>query len=49
MKTKSSSENIASQAGRSVVITGANSGIRFETALELARKGAELILPARTQ
>jgi len=31
------------------VITGANSGIGFEAALELARKGAELILPARTQ
>jgi NAD(P)-dependent dehydrogenase (short-subunit alcohol dehydrogenase family) len=31
------------------VITGGNSGIGFETALELARKGAEVILPARTQ
>lgn len=49
MKTKWTSENIASQAGRGVVITGANSGIGFEAALELARKGAELILPARTQ
>lgn len=48
MKTKWTSENIASQAGRRVVITGANSGIGFEAALELARKGAELILPART-
>ena len=49
MKTKWTSENIASQAGRRVVITGANSGIGFEAALELARKGAELILPARTR
>jgi NAD(P)-dependent dehydrogenase (short-subunit alcohol dehydrogenase family) len=49
MKTKWTRENIASQAGRRVVITGANSGIGFEAALELARKGAELILPARTQ
>ena len=31
------------------MITGANSGIGFEAALALARKGAELILPARTQ
>src|ERR1700728_4489830 len=49
MKTNWTSENIASQAGRRVVITGANSGIGFEAALELARKGAELILPARTR
>jgi NAD(P)-dependent dehydrogenase (short-subunit alcohol dehydrogenase family) len=49
MKRNWTSENIASQAGRRVVITGANSGIGFEAALELARKGAELILPARTQ
>jgi short-subunit dehydrogenase len=48
MKTKWTSENIASQAGRRVVITGAKSGIGFEAALELARKGAELILLART-
>ena len=49
MKTKWTSGNIASQAGRRVLITGGNSGIGFETALELARKGAELILPARTK
>ena len=48
MKRKWTSENIVSQAGRRVLITGANSGIGFEAALELARKGAELILPART-
>lgn len=49
MKTKWTTANIPSQAGRRAVITGANSGIGFEAALELARKGAELILPARTQ
>ena len=49
MKTKWTTANIPSQAGRKAVITGANSGIGFEAALELARNGAELILPARTQ
>ena len=49
MKTKWTSENIALQTERRIVITGANSGIGFEAALELVRKGAELILPARTQ
>jgi NAD(P)-dependent dehydrogenase (short-subunit alcohol dehydrogenase family) len=49
MKTQWTAANIPSQIGRRVVITGANSGIGFEAALELARKGAEIILPARTQ
>ena len=41
-------DSIPSQKGRFVVITGANSGIGFETALELARHGAEVVLPARS-
>ena len=49
MKNKKwTTTDIPSQAGRRVVITGANSGIGFHSALELARRGAEIILPART-
>lgn len=41
-------KNISPQSGRRVLITGGNSGIGFQTAIELARRGAEIILPART-
>ena len=49
MKTNWTTANIPSQVGRRALITGSNSGIGFEAALALARKGAEVILPARTQ
>lgn len=49
MKKNWTAGDIPSQDGRRVVITGGNSGIGFQTALELARKGADVILPARTQ
>jgi NAD(P)-dependent dehydrogenase (short-subunit alcohol dehydrogenase family) len=49
MKTNWTIADIPSQLGRTALITGANSGIGFETALALARRGAALILPARTQ
>jgi NAD(P)-dependent dehydrogenase (short-subunit alcohol dehydrogenase family) len=49
MKTNWTTANIPSQVGRRALITGSNSGIGFETALALARRGAEVILPARTQ
>ena len=41
-------DSIPSQQGKLALITGGNSGIGYETALELARNGAEIILPARS-
>jgi len=49
MKKEWTTQDIPSQAGRRVLITGANSGIGWEAALELARRGAEIIIPARTE
>ncbi len=41
--------DIPSQQGKLAVVTGANSGIGWHTALELARAGSEVILAARTE
>ena len=41
--------DIPSQIGRVAVVTGGNSGIGWNTALELARAGAEVILAARDE
>ena len=41
--------DIPSQAGRRALITGANSGIGYHAALELARKGAHVLLGCRNQ
>jgi NAD(P)-dependent dehydrogenase (short-subunit alcohol dehydrogenase family) len=41
-------QDMPSQAGRVAVVTGANSGLGYHTALELARKGARVILAVRS-
>jgi NAD(P)-dependent dehydrogenase (short-subunit alcohol dehydrogenase family) len=41
-------DDIADQSGRTFVVTGANSGLGFQTALELARRGADVVLAVRS-
>jgi len=47
--TKWTMADIPSLQGRLAVVTGANSGIGWHTALELARAGSEVILASRTE
>jgi len=47
--SKWTTQNIPNQSGRVIIITGANSGIGFEAAKELAAKNAEVILAVRNQ
>ena len=41
-------DNIKDQSGKTILITGANTGLGFQTALELAKKNAFVILAGRS-
>ena len=46
--SKWTTEQIPTQAGKTVLVTGANSGIGYQAALELARHGAHVLLGCRS-
>ena len=40
-------DDIPDQAGKVAIVTGANTGLGFEAARELARRGAEVVMAVR--
>jgi NAD(P)-dependent dehydrogenase (short-subunit alcohol dehydrogenase family) len=49
MSEKWTEKDIPSQAGRTAVVTGSNSGLGLSTARELARAGAKVVVACRNQ
>ncbi len=47
--SKWDANDIPNQSGRVVVITGANSGLGYESSLALARQGAQIVMASRDQ
>lgn len=47
MKTNWTAQDIPSLKGKTAVVTGANSGVGFYTALELGRAGADVVVASR--
>lgn len=47
MSSDWTTKDIPDQSGKVAVVTGANSGLGYHTALELARKGAKVVLACR--
>jgi len=49
MMTPWTAENILDQSGRTILVTGANSGLGYVTSLELARRGARVLMAVRDE